>query len=319
MPCKIILRAVFVIVFVFYFSSLASAQLKPSGNSGQVFVDLSVLDALSANPFSHSRIPPRGSESSISEPPAKMPRSRFVVSRPIEQTSRKTSRIKLKPLTKFRKKRSRSRKVLKKIKKPRVLKQLNPKIKTTKSRNTAKLSATPKRDEKKTARPSKMVSKQPTTEKLVVAPPPKASPKAPVKILTTPPPTPEILKSTAKTEPISPKVITLLEKNASKFEPNMLIFKQGNSELTNEAKKILDKFSTKLKVEQKSRMQLQAYAGEPNLSASRARRLSLSRALSARSYLIKNGIRSTRIDVRALGNKTSTGEPNRVDLKLIRN
>jgi len=99
----------------------------------------------------------------------------------------------------------------------------------------------------------------------------------------------------------------------------MLIFKQGNSELTNEAKKILDKFSAKLKVEQKSRMQLQAYAGEPNLSASRARRLSLSRALSARSYLIKNGIRSTRIDVRALGNKTSTGEPNRVDLKLIRN
>ena len=66
-------------------------------------------------------------------------------------------------------------------------------------------------------------------------------------------------------------------------------------------------------------MQLQAYAGEPNLSASRARRLSLSRALSARSYLIKRGIRSTRIDVRALGNKTSTGEPNRVDLKLIRN
>ena len=65
-------------------------------------------------------------------------------------------------------------------------------------------------------------------------------------------------------------------------------------------------------------MQLLAYAGEPNLTASKARRLSLSRALAVRSYLIKKGVRSTRIDVRALGNKTNLGAPNRVELKIIK-
>lgn len=64
-------------------------------------------------------------------------------------------------------------------------------------------------------------------------------------------------------------------------------------------------------------MQLLAYAGGNELSASKARRLSLSRALAIRSYLIGKGLRSTRIDVRALGNKVPGGQPNRVDLKLI--
>jgi outer membrane protein OmpA-like peptidoglycan-associated protein len=96
-----------------------------------------------------------------------------------------------------------------------------------------------------------------------------------------------------------------------------LIFKQGDAKLTADAKKALDGLAAKLNATPKSRMQLLAYAGEPNLSASKARRLSLSRALSVRSYLIKKGVRSTRIDVRALGNKTSSGVPNRVDLKLV--
>jgi len=65
------------------------------------------------------------------------------------------------------------------------------------------------------------------------------------------------------------------------------------------------------------RMQLLAYAGDPDLSSSRARRLSLSRALAVRSYLIGKGVRSTRIDVRALGNRVPEGSPNRVDLRVV--
>ncbi len=65
------------------------------------------------------------------------------------------------------------------------------------------------------------------------------------------------------------------------------------------------------------RLQLLAYAGGESLSPSKARRLSLSRALSARTFLIENGLRSTRIDVRALGD-TATDEPvNRVDINVI--
>ncbi len=59
-----------------------------------------------------------------------------------------------------------------------------------------------------------------------------------------------------------------------------------------------------------------AYAGGDNDNASQARRLSLSRALAVRSYLIEQGVRSTRIDVRALGNKTDVEPADRVDLIL---
>ena len=64
------------------------------------------------------------------------------------------------------------------------------------------------------------------------------------------------------------------------------------------------------------RVQLMAYAAASDLSASKARRISLSRALEVRSFLIDKGVRSTQIDVRALGNKTSESPANRVDVNL---
>ena len=48
-----------------------------------------------------------------------------------------------------------------------------------------------------------------------------------------------------------------------------------------------------------------------------ARRLSLSRALQVRSYLIDQGVRSTRIDVRALGANVPSGPADRVDIKTV--
>lgn len=61
------------------------------------------------------------------------------------------------------------------------------------------------------------------------------------------------------------------------------------------------------------RIQLLGYAGSQGESASKARRTSLFRALSVRTYLMKQGIRSTRIDVRALGNRSENGLQDRVD------
>ncbi len=60
-----------------------------------------------------------------------------------------------------------------------------------------------------------------------------------------------------------------------------------------------------------------AYAAGEDLSSSKARRISLSRALSVRSYLIEKGVRSTRIDVRALGDKAEGDQKNRVDVIMI--
>ena len=94
-------------------------------------------------------------------------------------------------------------------------------------------------------------------------------------------------------------------------------FAPGNADLSGDSRRVLNSFAASLTEDPNLRMQLLAYAGEPNLSASQARRLSLSRALAVRSYLISKGIRSTRIDVRALGNTVPSGTPNRVDLKTI--
>jgi outer membrane protein OmpA-like peptidoglycan-associated protein len=61
-------------------------------------------------------------------------------------------------------------------------------------------------------------------------------------------------------------------------------------------------------------MQIQVLAYASGEDASKARRLSLSRALAVRSFLIDQGVHSSRIEVRALGNKVPDGSPDRVDL-----
>jgi outer membrane protein OmpA-like peptidoglycan-associated protein len=65
------------------------------------------------------------------------------------------------------------------------------------------------------------------------------------------------------------------------------------------------------------RVQVKAYASGNAEAASKARRISLSRALAVRAYLIEQGIGSTRIDVRALGNNAEGGPGDRVDLVLV--
>ena len=73
-----------------------------------------------------------------------------------------------------------------------------------------------------------------------------------------------------------------------------------------------------MKADDNARLQLLAYAAGAENESSKARRLSLSRALAVRSYLIAEGVRSTRIDVRALGNKTEAEPADRVDLLIDR-
>jgi outer membrane protein OmpA-like peptidoglycan-associated protein len=66
------------------------------------------------------------------------------------------------------------------------------------------------------------------------------------------------------------------------------------------------------------RVRLNGYASSTGDSASQARRVSLFRALSVRTYMMKNGIRSTRIDIHALGSKSEQGEQDKVDV-IVRN
>jgi outer membrane protein OmpA-like peptidoglycan-associated protein len=84
--------------------------------------------------------------------------------------------------------------------------------------------------------------------------------------------------------------------------------------LSNKASLGLENVAAALSEDAGLRIQLLAYAGQIGDSPSQARRLSLSRALAARSKLIEQGVRSTRIDVRALGNKSAGGPADRIDI-----
>ncbi len=78
----------------------------------------------------------------------------------------------------------------------------------------------------------------------------------------------------------------------------------------------LKAFAASLPDDETVRLTINAYAGGDPATPSIARRLSLSRALAVRSALIEEGVRATRIDVRALGLAAGDGPPDRVDVLI---
>ena len=95
-------------------------------------------------------------------------------------------------------------------------------------------------------------------------------------------------------------------------EAARLLFDSDGIELSDAAKGVIREVAEQLNADETKRLQLMAYAAAADTS--KARRLSLSRALTVRSELIALGVRSTRIDVRALGSNTDGGPADRVDL-----
>ncbi|HKY94043.1 MAG TPA: OmpA family protein, partial [Kiloniellales bacterium] len=96
-----------------------------------------------------------------------------------------------------------------------------------------------------------------------------------------------------------------------------VLFEPESVELSAAAMDQLATLADMLKADESLRVQLLAYANSPDGSNSAARRLSLSRALAVRAYLIDAGIRTARFIVRAQGADTSGGPPDRVDVVLV--
>ena len=93
-----------------------------------------------------------------------------------------------------------------------------------------------------------------------------------------------------------------------------VMFQEGSAELSDGAKDQLETLARQLSQQTSTRIRVAAYAKSTDDRPARARRLSLSRALAVRTYLIDQGVRSTRMDVRALGAKVPDGPPDRVDI-----
>ena len=97
-------------------------------------------------------------------------------------------------------------------------------------------------------------------------------------------------------------------------EKSSVVFTANAADISAESQAVLADVAQKMGDEPDRMVLLQAFASANGESASRARHISLSRALAVRSKLIELGVRSTRIEVRALGDKTEGGNPERVDL-----
>jgi outer membrane protein OmpA-like peptidoglycan-associated protein len=93
-----------------------------------------------------------------------------------------------------------------------------------------------------------------------------------------------------------------------------ITFDKDSARLPDAARDTLAHLASRMTEDATLEVQLLAYAAGDEENASKARRLSLSRALAVRSFLIDQGVRSTRIEVRALGNKVPQGAPDRVDI-----
>lgn len=129
-----------------------------------------------------------------------------------------------------------------------------------------------------------------------------------------PAPAPKPAAETAAVPPAAKDPVASAPSGAGEYS---LAFGSGSFELNNAARAQLDSIVKNMGSDENMRIQLQAYAEGDSNNASKARRLSLSRALQVRSYLIDKGVRSTRIDVRALGANVPSGPADRVDIKTV--
>jgi outer membrane protein OmpA-like peptidoglycan-associated protein len=146
-----------------------------------------------------------------------------------------------------------------------------------------------------------------------------SAPAAPAPVATAPStpaptPAPKPAAETASVPPAAKDPVASAPSGAGEYS---LAFGSGSFELNNAARTQLDSIVKNMGSDENMRIQLQAYAEGDSNNASKARRLSLSRALQVRSYLIDKGVRSTRIDVRALGANVPSGPADRVDIKTV--
>ena len=99
---------------------------------------------------------------------------------------------------------------------------------------------------------------------------------------------------------------------------NTVKFAVGATDLPPDSQPVLNTVAAKLIADDTLRVQLVAHATGNTDQAMEARRVSLARAVAVRAYLIDKGVRSLRMDVRALGNRADEGAPSdQVDLLIV--
>lgn len=154
---------------------------------------------------------------------------------------------------------------------------------------------------------------QPAAAPAPVAPAADAEAAAPVRSAVRAEPAPPVVRPAA---PRETQTAALPRARADEKEALRVVFSGSSSRLTGEGESGLRALVQSV-AGTETRIQLKAFAAGSADRPSTARRLSLSRALAVRSFLIEQGMRSTRIDVRALGVPADDGPADRVDVILL--
>lgn len=297
-------------------------------STDQVTVDLSVIDGPSSAPMPAAPFVTRFSSPTPRQglllPGRKNPVSRLHVAAPkggarikLKKPGTRTKKIAKRVAKKVPKKIPKVKKAIIEKPKPPVVATVKPPAPLKKAPPAAAAPALPKAAPK--AAPVQQQAKSappPPPAMKAVEKPVAAMAPAPAK-----PAPPATTMAAAKPKQKKTKKEQAAVSPAPKSTPTgralQVVFADTASKMPAKAKKGLQALALKLKSKDTLRLQLMAFAGGKSLSSSKARRMSLSRALSIRSFLIENGVRSTRIDVRALGSKTTEKPLNRVDVNIV--
>jgi outer membrane protein OmpA-like peptidoglycan-associated protein len=93
-----------------------------------------------------------------------------------------------------------------------------------------------------------------------------------------------------------------------------IVFPTDLNEVPAEADSALDDLAAQMQADENMRIQIMCYASGTEDTESKARRKSLARCINIRQYLFKKDVRTTRMDVRALGLKSEGQPADRVDI-----
>jgi outer membrane protein OmpA-like peptidoglycan-associated protein len=139
---------------------------------------------------------------------------------------------------------------------------------------------------------------------------------APVPLVAPPPAAATAAPATASSAPPAPTQLASAASIGGAL--NTVKFAAGAVDLPSDSQAMLNTVAAKLMADDTLRVQLIAHASGTADQAMEARRVSLARAVAVRAYLIDKGVRSLRMDVRALGNRADDGPPgDQVDLLIV--
>ncbi len=153
---------------------------------------------------------------------------------------------------------------------------------------------------------------------IAVPPIPAQAPRAAAGSATPPPvPAPAPANSSAAAPAPAPQIQASLPNRADAAAASARLgFANDSAELPAEARAQLRGVIDQLRRGQDARLRIEGFASGED--ANRARRLSLSRALAVRAFLMDEGLSSTRMDVYARGSQAEGGPSDRVDLNVFR-